>query len=71
MMTQFLCPSQEPLVPNVTTMTPTIGQSKQDEEMKALQSSIDAPNVKRRGEIMVDERIALNYRTDRFIALES
>ncbi len=44
-MTQFLCPSQEPLVPNAITTMPTTGQFKQEEEMKAPQNSIDAQNA--------------------------
>ncbi len=59
MMILFQCPSQEPLVPNVTTTMLTTGQSKQDEEMKALQSFIDAQSVSTPG-----------VGTDIFIALE-
>ena len=53
----FLCPSQEPLVPNVITTMHTTGQSKQDEEMKALQSFTDAQSVNTLGGIMVDSKV--------------
>ena len=60
MMTQFLCPSQEPPALNVITTMLTTGQFKQDEEMKALLSFTDAQSVNTPG-----------VGTDIFIALES
>ena len=45
MMIQFRCPKQGLHARNVETMRPSIGQSKQEEEMKVPQNSIDAQSA--------------------------
>ena len=52
-MIPFQCPKQRPHARNVETMMPITGQSKQEEAMKVLQSSIDAQNASTPGGTMV------------------